>query len=123
VIDRVLKLPPEQEAIRAKCFHPSGSFVEFPKEELDQSVSQRFETIVRMHLHRIAVQTAHQIVTYAEINAMANRLARAILAQRGDKPESVGMLLEKGVEHTGQVNPQKERRWKIEKTQRFTKWS
>ena len=25
------KLPPEQEAIRRKCFHPSGKFVEFPE--------------------------------------------------------------------------------------------
>ena len=27
-------LSPEQQVIRAKCFHPSGKFVEFPKEEL-----------------------------------------------------------------------------------------
>ena len=32
------KLSPEQEAIRAKCFHPSGTFVEFPKEEIEQSI-------------------------------------------------------------------------------------
>jgi hypothetical protein len=37
--------PPEQEAMRAKCFHPTGTFVEFKKEELEQSVSQRFEKI------------------------------------------------------------------------------
>jgi len=30
--ERGANLPPEQEAIRAKCFHPSGTFVEFPKE-------------------------------------------------------------------------------------------
>jgi hypothetical protein len=38
-------LPPEQEAIRAKCFHPSGTFIEFPKEEIEQSIPERFERL------------------------------------------------------------------------------
>ena len=29
------QLPPEQEAIRAKCFHASGTFVEFPIEDVE----------------------------------------------------------------------------------------
>ena len=29
-----MNLPPEQESIRAKCFHPSGTFTEFPKEDI-----------------------------------------------------------------------------------------
>jgi hypothetical protein len=40
-----LKLPPEQQAIRDKCFHPSGKFVEFPKEEVEQSIPERFEKL------------------------------------------------------------------------------
>jgi len=40
------QLPPEQEAIRAKCFHPSGAFVEFANEEVEQSIPERFEKIV-----------------------------------------------------------------------------
>ena len=43
-------LPPEQEAIRAKCFHPSGTFVEFLKEEIEQSIPERFEKIVRKYV-------------------------------------------------------------------------
>jgi hypothetical protein len=31
-------LPPEQEAIRAKCFHPTGAFVEFKPEEIEQTI-------------------------------------------------------------------------------------
>jgi hypothetical protein len=42
---RVSKSPPEQEAIRAKCFHPSGIFVDFAKEEIEQSIPERFEKI------------------------------------------------------------------------------
>jgi len=32
------KLSPEQQAIRAKCFHSSGTIVEFMKEEVEQSI-------------------------------------------------------------------------------------
>src|SRR5438105_4573860 len=39
-------LPPEQQGIRDKCFHPSGTFVEFPKEEIEQSIPARFEKIL-----------------------------------------------------------------------------
>ena len=33
------QLPPEQQAIRDKCFHPSGTFVEFPIEDVETSIS------------------------------------------------------------------------------------
>jgi hypothetical protein len=39
-------LPPQQDAIQAKCFHPTGRFVEFTKDEVDQSIPGRFEQIV-----------------------------------------------------------------------------
>ena len=39
-------LPAEQEAIRAKCFHPTGAFVEFREEEVGQSITERFAKIV-----------------------------------------------------------------------------
>jgi hypothetical protein len=32
------KLPPEQAALRAKCFHPTGTFVEFGRDEIEQSI-------------------------------------------------------------------------------------
>jgi hypothetical protein len=35
--------PAEQEAIRGRCFHPTGTFVEFPKHEIEQSIPERFE--------------------------------------------------------------------------------
>ncbi|MGH7830549.1 MAG: amino acid adenylation domain-containing protein, partial [Candidatus Binatia bacterium] len=89
-------LPPEQQAIRAKCFHPSGAFVEFKKEESELSFSERFEKIVRLYPDRIAIKTPDQVVTYADLNAIANRLARAILAARGSATEPIGLLLDNG---------------------------
>ena len=53
-------LPPEQEAIRAKCFHPSGTFIEFKKEEIEQSIPKRFEKIVIQYPNRIAVKSPVQ---------------------------------------------------------------
>ena len=41
------QLPPEQQAILDKCFHPSGTFVEFKKEEIEQSIPERFERLFR----------------------------------------------------------------------------
>jgi hypothetical protein len=32
-----------RQALRAKCRHPSGAFVAFPKEELEQSIVERFK--------------------------------------------------------------------------------
>ena len=87
-------LPPEQQAIRAKCFHPSGSFVEFDKEEVEQSIPDRFEQMVRRYPERIAVKTKNYTLTYAELNRMANRVARAILARRGEGEEPIALLLE-----------------------------
>src|SRR3990172_3749749 len=63
-------LPPEQQAIRATCFHPSGSFVEFDKEEVEQSIPDRFEQMVRRYPERIAVKTKNYTLTYAELNNM-----------------------------------------------------
>jgi len=96
VTDRLFKLPPEQEAIRAKCFHPTGTFVDFPEDEIEQSIPERFEKMVRMYPDRIALKTTNHVVAYSQLNAMANRVARTILAQQGTKAEPIALLFEKG---------------------------
>jgi amino acid adenylation domain-containing protein len=88
------ELPPEQEAIRAKCFHPTGKFVEFPREEIEQSIPERFEKVARQYPERLAISARDQSLTYDALNKAANRVAQAILAQRGTCPEPVGLLLE-----------------------------
>ena len=50
-------LPPEQQAIRDRCFHPTGKFVEFEKDEIEQSIPDRFEEQVRKYPQRLAVKT------------------------------------------------------------------
>jgi iturin family lipopeptide synthetase B len=85
----ITHLPPEQQAIRAKCFHPSGNFVEFKKEEIEQSIPERFEKIVRQFHDRVAVKTNDQGLTYEALNKAANRIAAAILNEFGDKIEPI----------------------------------
>jgi len=95
--DVVTGLPPEQQAIRDKCFHPSGTFVEFPIEDVETSIPARFEKIVRMYPHRIAVKSKNEQLTYSELDLAANRIAQAILVRFGETPEPIGLLFPKGV--------------------------
>jgi len=88
------KLPAEQQAIRAKCFHPTGTFVEFPKKEVEQSIPARFEKIVSKYPDRIAIKSRDQTLTYTELNRQANRLARSIIDQVGNKPQPIALFLE-----------------------------
>lgn len=89
-------LPPEQQAIRDRCFHPTGTFIDFKKEEIEQSIPDRFEQQVRLYPHRLAVKSRNHTLTYAELNEAANRVAGAVLARLGDGEEPVALLLEQG---------------------------
>jgi hypothetical protein len=65
---RIVELPPEQQSIRAKCFHPTGTFVEFKTEEIEQSIAERFEKIVGLYPYRVAVKTTCHSLTYRALN-------------------------------------------------------
>ena len=92
-------IPWHQRAIQNKCFHPTGTFVEFSRDEIEQSIPDRFEHQVQRHPHRLAVKTRNQELTYDELNKASNRVARAILEQRGKGAEPIALLLEKGISH------------------------
>ena len=72
-------LPPEQQAIREKCFHPSGRFVEFPVEDVETSIPARLERIRREYPNNLAVLFGDQEVAYPGLNAMTNRFANVAL--------------------------------------------
>jgi amino acid adenylation domain-containing protein len=92
-----MKLPPEQEAIVAKCFHPAGKFIEFPKEEVETSIPERFEKMAGLYPDRIAVKTRTQQLTYFELREAANRIAAVLLAKSGTERVPVGLLFPKGI--------------------------
>ena len=88
------ELPPDQEAIRAKCFHPSGTFVEFRKEEIEQSIPDKFEQIVTQYPDRIAVTSGTKAFKYENLNQAANQVAWTIYEQFGSRSEPVVLLCE-----------------------------
>ncbi len=74
--------------------HLTNAFIRFEEEETEQSIPQRFEQQVGRYPDRLAVKTRSHQLTYAALNKVANRVARALLAQRGERPESIALLLE-----------------------------
>ena len=62
ISNAISDLPPEQRAIRDKCFHPTGRFVEFKKEEIEQSIPVRFEKMVRKYPDHLAVRTSNHLL-------------------------------------------------------------
>jgi amino acid adenylation domain-containing protein len=86
-------LPPEQQRIHDKCYHPTGIFLPFPQDAIARSIPARFETMVRLYPDRLAVLDQHEALTYTELNQRANRVARAVLACRGATEEPVALLL------------------------------
>jgi amino acid adenylation domain-containing protein len=85
-----------QQAIRATCVHPTGTFIAFAPEAIEQSIPNRFEQQVARHPERLAVKSRHQTLTYAALNQLANRMARAIQARCGAGAEPIAPLLEQG---------------------------
>jgi amino acid adenylation domain-containing protein len=69
---------------------------QFPLEEIEQSIGERFEKQAAAHPDRIAISSGGLAMTYAELNAAANRLGRAIL-EAGPDAERVVLLFEQGV--------------------------
>jgi len=77
--------------------HRSKTLVEFPIEEVETSIPQRFEKIARMLPQRLAVKLADRGLTYSELNRYANRIARAIIAtQPGNEP--IALFFEQSVD-------------------------
>lgn len=72
---------------------PTEQFVRFEKAEVYQSIPDRFEKQVDAHADRVAVGTKWQSFTYGELNHLANRIARSILAASGEAEEPVALFL------------------------------
>ncbi len=63
---------------------------------VEHSVVAAFEAQVQRTPNRVAVDTNGCRLTYAELNGVANRLARAIVQRRGPQAEPIALLLERG---------------------------
>jgi amino acid adenylation domain-containing protein len=83
-----------QETSKGRRVSPTNPFLEFKKEEIEQSISDRFEQQVLRYPDRLAVKGKSYTLSYNELNRAANRVARALLARRAGGEEPIGLLLE-----------------------------
>ena len=90
-------MPESQRLIRARCIHPTGTWLPFPAEAMAHSIPERFEQQVREHATRLAVQADDNALSYAQLNEQVNRLAWAIHAQLGTTTQRVAVLFEHGL--------------------------
>ena len=70
--------------MQRKGVEPTNDFVRFERAELDQSVPDRFEKQVEKYADRPAVKGKSCEYTYSKLNETANRIALAILEDRGE---------------------------------------
>jgi len=89
-------LPPDQQAVRSKCFHPAGDFREFPAEAVDRTVLERFSDMVREFPDRIAIKTPSSELTYHQLDEAANRVAHAISEQSSGSAVPVALIFPNG---------------------------
>ena len=68
----------------------------FPADEIEQSIADRFEKQAAAYPDRLAIRSGARSLTYTELNAAANRIARAILRTAGEA-ERVVLLFEQGI--------------------------
>jgi len=85
-----------REAMRRRRVFATTPFVEFKREEVEQSIADRFEQHVRKYPQHAAIKTAAESVSYAELNQMANRVAHALLARSDTAGQRIALLLDQG---------------------------
>ena len=85
----------DHRTIPERFFHPTGVFREFPAEDLGCSIPELFARQVRRTPERLAVKTATGALTYAALDAISDRIARAIEKRRGRLVEPVAVLVER----------------------------
>src|SRR5262249_48408718 len=79
------------------------AFEAFRKEDVEQSIPQRFEEQVGRHGARLAIAYRAERLSYAELNRVANRLARTILARDGAREGPVALLLDRDAWEIGAI--------------------
>src|SRR5688500_3225341 len=75
---------------------PSNHFMEFPADEIEQSIPARFDRVATRYADRRAVKDGTLELTYGELNRAANRIARAMPARSGQGDQPVALLLGHG---------------------------
>lgn len=71
--------------------------MEFPVEDIEKSIPQRFEKMARMYPDQWAIVRSDEQTTYDELNKAANRLARSILTVKAEGRKPVVLFFEPSI--------------------------
>lgn len=91
ISDIIPDLPPDQEAVRCRAFHPSGEWT--PVHDLNQSPLAYFENNARQYPNQLALIMHDREYSYGELDASTNQLAHEILRRFGGQFGAVALLL------------------------------
>ena len=81
-------------ASRRNTVRSSHPFIDFPQEEIEQSITSRFELQLKRYPHKLAVSTRTHQWTYSELNHKANQIAAAIVKSSNAVQHRIGLLFE-----------------------------
>lgn len=85
----------ERRAVLEGAARTSRAYPAWPREEIQQSIADRFATVVQAHGARRAVRTTEHDWTYAELDRRARRIALAVVTQAGSG-QRIALLFEHG---------------------------
>lgn len=92
----VRSLQPQSSPTSNRLVQPTNPFAEFVPAEVEQSVASRFEKQAAQYPDQLAIKDKTGQLTYAQLNQLANKIARSILAKRAVQGEPIALLFEQG---------------------------
>ncbi|MFN2298889.1 MAG: AMP-binding protein [Anaerolineales bacterium] len=72
--------------------------VPFLRDEIEGDLGRRFRLVARQFPGNTAIKTSEAAVSYAELDAVSEDIARLLLSRRGAAEEPVALLLAEGIE-------------------------
>jgi amino acid adenylation domain-containing protein len=72
------------------------TFVPFQKIDVQQSIPKRFEQTAGLHAHRPAIVSRGKVLSYDDLNQLANQIAWSLLDLCADPQNRIALLLEEG---------------------------
>jgi non-ribosomal peptide synthetase component F/thioesterase domain-containing protein/acyl carrier protein len=83
-----------RELNRSGSISPANPFITFAKNEIEQSIGDRFESQVKKFPQHIAVKSSKHEWSYEELNRRANQVAQTLLSLRGEGEERIAILFD-----------------------------
>ena len=79
---------------RGNAVRSNHPFIEFKKDNIEQTIPARFEQQVKQFPDHISIRTKDRQWTYTDLNRKANQVAETLRTSGGNGEERVGLLLE-----------------------------